>query len=117
MSAYDYARPRATASRLLARFGLTGAIRRYAASGSPHDPTLTPTDYAATLFDDPDGWQGAIDGTLVRMTDKKVIVSVLAIQPTESDKIVIGGSEYEIVRVMPLSPSGVDVMWTIQARA
>lgn len=119
MLAFDYSRSIATAQRLIARFGQTGAIRRITSTGSPHDPALTATDYSCTLVDDPEGWEASeIAGTLIQATDKKLYVSTagLTIDPGEADKIVVGGAEYQIVQTKKMAPAGVTVMWIIAAR-
>ncbi|WP_146617680.1 hypothetical protein [Rhodoplanes serenus] len=119
MSAFDYARSRATADRLIARFGQSGAIRRAGApSGDPWNPTAgESTDHPCALvvlaYDTRE-----IDGTLIRSSDRKVLVAAggLAVEPTAADRIVIGGTALEIVRVAPLAPGGTVVLYEIQAR-
>lgn len=117
MSTYDYTRPRATADRLVTRFGQTGAIRRQTASGSENNPTFTPTDHECTLVTEAYK-TSEIDGSRVMASDLKVILAKgdLAISPTTEDKLVIGGVPYSIVDVSPLSPGGVVVLWQMQVR-
>lgn len=117
MSTFDYTRTRATADRLLARFGQTGAIRRVYSTGPVYDPVQTTTDYACTLvvteYDKRD-----IDGTLILQTDRKVLVAVtgLSVVPTVTDRAVVEGVPLTIVAVMPLSPGGTVVMYELQVR-
>jgi len=61
--------------------------------------------------------RGLVDGTLIRATDKRVMLASEGIEPTTADKVVIGGITHAIVSVMPLAPSGVDLMYEVQARA
>lgn len=118
MATFDYARSRATAERLIARFGMTGAIRRSTQSGPTYDPVLTDTDYACQLvvmnYEDRE-----VDGTLILSTDKKLYVSTAGLPITleRSDKIVAGGVAFSIEKLKPLSPAGVIVFWEVQGRA
>lgn len=117
MASFDYAHIRATAARLIAKFGQAGAIRRTTTSGSSYDPETVTTDHACQLAvmqytDD------KIDGTLIMRGDKLVYLSTagLSIEPSTADKVVIGGEEHAIVNVKPLSPAGLVVFYEIQAR-
>lgn len=117
MAAFDYARARSTAERLLARFGQSGTIRRLVKSGTSYDPVLTPADYACTLVDlDYDERQ--VDGSLIKRGDRMVYLSTagFTIRPELSDKVLIGGVEHAIMNVMPLAPSGTTVFFQLQAR-
>lgn len=119
MTAFDYTRPRATAARLLERFGQTGVIRRLTqGAGEPHNPgPAVPADHPCTFVVDIYKTFER-DGTLIKAGDKKVLVKAegLAIAPTTSDKIIIAGEVHTIVSVEPLSPAGTVVMYTVQAR-
>lgn len=114
---FDYAAARATAERLIAKFGQTANIRRLSTTGDDWNPTITTTDYACTLAV-VDYTSREIDGTQIRAGDKKAIISTqgLAISPTTDDRLVIGSEVHEIVRIMPLSPGGTVVIWQAQAR-
>lgn len=117
MATFDYARARATAERLIAKFGTTGAIRRSVKTGPDYDPEITETDYACTLvtleYDD-----AKIDGTLIRKTDKLIYVSTagLGITLAESDRVIADGKAYAIENLKPLSPAGIVVYYEVQGR-
>jgi hypothetical protein len=117
MSAFDYSRARATAERLIARFGQSATIRRTTRSGPAYDPTTASADYpckaARLAYSDKQ-----IDGSRIRDSDSLVYLSIagLTIAPTEQDQIIIGGVAHEIVTVKPLSPAGTVVFFEIQAR-
>jgi nucleoside-diphosphate-sugar epimerase len=119
VTGFDYANSRATAERLLARFGQVGAIERVTPGGGPaHNPgPSTTTSYPATLvaLDYSDRER---DGTLIQTGDRKVLISTagLSITPTSADRIVIQGSRFEIVNLNPLDPAGTVVMWQVQVR-
>lgn len=117
---FNYHRAQATALRLINKFGRDGSIvRDMPGSGSEWDPgEPVPTPFACTLamlgFDNKD-----IDGTLIKASDKKVYIAAkgLAIIPTTTDKLMIGGVSHTVVRVMPLNPAGINVYFEVQARA
>lgn len=117
MAGFDYARSRAAAERLIARFGTSGAIRRSVNAGPSYDPEVTDTDYPCRLvvleYSDTN-----IDGTLIRGTDKQIYISTadVAITLTKSDKVIVDGEEYGIERLKPLRPGGLVVYWEVQGR-
>lgn len=119
MTAFNYARPKATADRLITRFGQTGTLRRPTVSGTAYNPTEgVPVEYAC-LFVITDFAAHEIDGTRVLATDKKVLLAKgdLAVDPLTSDLLVeADGSVYKIIRVEPLQPGDTVVMHTLQVR-
>lgn len=117
MTAFNYTRTRATAERLIARFGQTGALRRMVSDNDPFNPELVPTDYACT-FAVLDYAKKDVDGTLIKQTDQMAYLSTagLAITPETTDRLVVGGSPLTVVNVKPLSPAGVTVFWELQVR-
>lgn len=120
MPSWNYAEDRADADGMIAEAGQEGIIRRAGEStGDPWNPTVgEPTDHPCLIVDF-DFSAMEIDGSLIRAWDRRVLVSAgsLDIEPTEVDTIVIGGQEHAIVRVSPLAPGGVVVLYEIQARA
>jgi len=118
LAKFNYRRSVQVANRLIDKFGQTGAIRRTETSGVPWDPGTSDTDYPCTLVA-LDYDQRDVDGTLIKSTDKKVYVATkgLTIQPTTTDKVIIGGVASTIVQAKPLNPAGTVVFWELQARA
>jgi hypothetical protein len=117
LGAFNYNRSRATAERLIKKFGMAGAVRRQTNTGPAYDPAVITTDYPCRLvvldYDD-----AKIDGTLIRRSDKLIYLSTegLAVMPTGADAIVAEAA-YQIIDIKPLSPAGVVVFWEIQARS
>lgn len=121
MTAFNYARPLASANRLIAKFGQLGAIRRVGEGTGPEwDPTPgSAVDHDAFMavldYDSTD-----VDGTRILATDKYVLVAVgnLPIEIGLSDKVVeADGTVYSIVPPLkPLKPAGTIVFYEIQAR-
>ena len=119
MSVFDYARSKASADRLLARFGQTGAVRRTPQTGTAYNPADgTPVNHTA-VFAVIDYSNEDIDGTRVLATDKRVIMGVgtLTITPSTSDLLIeASGGVYKIVRVAPFDPAGTPTHFDIQVR-
>lgn len=118
--AFDYDRAQGTAERLLVNFGARGAIRRQTpGSGPSYDPgppvlTDHPATVAVTAYT-----AREIDGTRIRATDKKALVSSagLPFEPTTSDKLLdASGQAYTIVNVEVLRPAETTVLYTLQVR-
>lgn len=114
--AYNYEPLIQTAARLITEFGQTGAIRRPSLSGDAWNPTVTATDYGAVLAVMKYPLR-EIDGTLILSDDRKVYVKAGAdVTPSASDKLVIGGAEFEIISVETIAPSGVNLVHIVQVR-
>ena len=124
MSTFDYSRPRATAERLIARFGQTGSFRRKApgSGGQPWNPATktggVATEYPCTFV--------LLDYTLrekansdIGMTDKRALISTsgLTIEPSASDELMVDGEAHAIVNIMPLSPGGTVILYEAQVVA
>ena len=58
-----------------------------------------------------------IDGTLIQAGDRKVMVSASGERPLASDNLRIDDKTHQIVSVDELSPQGVALYYTVQARA
>ena len=119
MSVFDYARSKASADRLLARFGQTGSVRRTPQTGTAYNPTDgAPVDHPVT-FVVTEFSAREIDGTRVLASDKKALVAVgaLSITPGTADLLLdpeVPG--YKIVKVDPLNPGGTVVVYQMQVR-
>jgi hypothetical protein len=101
----DWAAVAAEVAGALGEVGGAGIIRRYTKSGPSYDPTLTPTDYPCTVFQDMVELT-KMTGTLIEVNDRRVYVAAsgLMITPTTADKWVLDGREYAIKSVRPLQP-------------
>jgi hypothetical protein len=121
MTAFDYARPLATANRLIERYGQLGAVRvEGEASGPSYDPEPgEPEDHPARFvmieFD-----AGEIDGTRILATDKKALLAPgsLAITPSTDHHLVeADGTVWNIVPpVQTLRPAETTLLFTLQVR-
>jgi hypothetical protein len=58
-----------------------------------------------------------IDGTLIRATDKRVMIAGTAPKPLTSWRVTIAGQVHSIVNVMELAPAGEPLYFEVQARA
>ncbi len=115
MSTFDYAGLKQTATGLIIKFGRDVTLRHIVKSGSPYDPTLTPTDSTIKAAVVPFN-QNDVDGTQILMSDKKFIFTS-DIEITHDMKLVDGGKEYSIVTNNPINPGDVNVVNLVQARA
>lgn len=121
MTAFDYSESRDDVDELIAEFGQVVALRRDVASGPASEPTVTPTDYATTAAI-LDFSARQIDGENILATDRRALVAAgpltaLGITGIAApDSLVIGGVPIPIVRVQPLNPAGVVVMYDCQLR-
>ncbi|MBN8951444.1 MULTISPECIES: hypothetical protein [unclassified Rhizobium] len=117
MAAFDYDRARATAARLIAKFGQKGSLRRTTNAGPDYDPVQTSEDFDCSLVD-LDQSQAHVADTLIQRGDRMVYLSTegLSITPMLSDRLLIGGVEHAIVDIQPLSPGGTVVFWQLQVR-
>ena len=114
---FDYTRSRATAERLLAKYGQAAIITRTTSVGDDWNPRLKPANHPCTIVVT-DFKNREIDGTLVQAGDKKVIVSTsgLTIEPATGDKIAVGGFDHSIVSVKPINPGGLVIIYQLQCR-
>jgi len=119
---FDYTRQKATAERLLARFGQTCTLRKITNTGTEFDPTQTTTDADVTAVDLNQRIRDR-DGTLVGQTLRTLYVSTAAgVTPKKGDSVAVGVAKasvtsstpfIEISEVRPLSPGGVNMMWEV----
>jgi hypothetical protein len=121
VSTFNYAKTRATADRLITKFGQAVTLRRNVASGPAYDPTLTPTDYA-TKGAKVDFTLKQLQGGTVLATDERWLVAagplasvgITAMQPP--DIIVVGGIERQVMKADPVAPGGTVVVFDCQCR-
>lgn len=129
MAGFNYTKSRATAARLMKKFGQTGAIRRTTMTGGdPWNPTPETNDYPCKLVVTEYSLKER-ESSLVEQNDRKALISTEGVSipalpdnpasvdaPTVADRLVIGGNVLSIIHVEPLNPGGTVVMWTAQAR-
>ena len=117
MAAKDYTQSRATATRLLEKFGASAVIVSMEAGDGPAwdpgAPTETENAVTAAVVE-----YSAFErnGTSVEAGDKKALVTAGVIAPDTSMIFRWQGVDHQIVRVMPISPAGVDVVFEMQVR-
>lgn len=118
MTRFDYSRARATAERLIAKFGQAGAVKRI----TPPDPVYggdpVVTSYPATLV--PMAYEARyIDGTVIQTGDMQIYISAvgLPIEPTVGDVVAANGKDYAIINGDPNKYDGITpVVFIVQAR-
>ena len=114
----DYLKMRERVTKSIAEFGAPAIIRHKVASpNTPWNPgSGTITDYEVyaviTEYDTRE-----IDGTAIRRTDQKALVSVNdEIEVTTNDDLVMGELSYNILNARPISPAGIAVVYELQVR-
>jgi len=120
-----YARMQTTANRLLAGKGQSITLS-HVASGVYNPATGVITGEVTTV----QTGTGAvfeygnknIDGTLIKVGDKQLLLSALKTDGTElvppavNDTVTIGGTVYTITQIKPLSPAGTVVLYDANLR-
>lgn len=113
---FDYGMTRATATRLIQRFGQRAVLRRPAESGAPWNPTRTPTDVDITAVDLDEEVRDR-SGALVGQTQRRLLVSArVGVTPTKADTVSIparSATFHQVSEVRPLAPGGSVLMWTL----
>ncbi len=110
---FNYAAARATAERLIARFGQSATLRKVSRSGTAYAPTIDETDTTITVVDLNQRVRDQ-SGTLIGQSQRTLYVSTSAgVVPEKDDKVVIGGTEHEIGEVRALSPGGTVVFYEV----
>lgn len=113
---FDYSKTRATAQRLINRFGATLTFTREAAGS--YDPTTGSTSNTTTNYTTNVVWleysKDEVDETTIFRGDAKLICDG---QVEPDDLVIYQGETWRIVDTSPLNPTGSDrVLTTAQAR-
>lgn len=114
---FDYSRSKATASRLISRFGQSATLTQETLTGPDYNPTITETDYTVKVAV-MEYSNLEVDGSSIQQTDRMAYLSTdgLSVTPQTDDKLTIGGQEHQIINVKPLSPGGTVVFYELQVR-
>lgn len=75
--------------------------------------TETETELPAIIQDYP---RSMIDGTVIQMGDRRVMMSALGPRPSTGDRLRVAGQEFRVLMVKDLAPSGVALYYELQAR-
>lgn len=126
MAQFDYAKSKATADRLIGRFGMPAVLRVPTSTGPVYDPTPgAPKDYPCTVVvRDFSTYEVTAAGGRVLTKDKKVILAKgnLPLDPSPAHKLLLGGVEHVIVGpdvglgIKTVAPGGVTVLYQLQVR-
>jgi len=109
------------ADELLAEFGQTATLgvpgaQTLNTTTGVKDVTYTSHTVTATVFDYP---QKLIDGNLIRVGDKKVIISAvgLTVSPAPLQKFTdVNGLVYKVINARAVAPAGQSVLWILQVQ-
>lgn len=112
---FDYSNLKATADRLIARFGKPATLISFTSSGPDFDPVITETETAITLVETGYSLTNRNE-SLVQAGDKIWLVQAAA-APSLSDKIELDGTRYNMVDIQPVAPGATTLLFEVQARA
>lgn len=114
-----------TAKELITEFGEISKVRRIvpgipdpATPWKPVQPTITEVDVTAVWlnYNLQSSGELYVGGSLVKSTDKKVLVAALDIQDINpSDQLVRSDGEvFKVINAKLLDPNGQKILWTLQ---
>ena len=113
---FDYTRVRATAERLLERFGQVATLVKPGTMTGPEwSPTPGPaTEHTITAVDE-NALRRDVSGTLIGEAVHALMVSTSAgVTPEQADRVRLAdGRTLEITEVRPLAPGGVVLLWQV----
>lgn len=118
---FDYAQAAQDADELIREFGQAGTIlstpERDIWDDTP--PAAAATDCTVVVLPIESGQTGYdVAGTLIKAGDVQILCSVVGLEkaPTTTDRVVTANGTFNIVRVNPLAPAGVAVLYDIVGR-
>lgn len=113
-----------TAKELIEEFGEQATVRRITPGvptvpGQPVPPTVTNIPVSAVWlnYNLQSSGELYVGGSLIKSTDKKVLVAALDVQDiSPSDQIIRAtGEVFKVVNAKLLDPNGQKILWTLQA--
>lgn len=112
-----YSNLAATALRMLEKFGqdvvrMRPTAAAYDTSTSAAAVTTASATFRAAVLD---YGTDEVDGTLVKATDKRMIVEAAAL-PQAKDLFTIGGVQYSAIKCREINPAGTPVAHEVQIR-
>lgn len=102
MVPFNYARPQASADRMIKRYGQTGTVTRITAPDPINGGDGTETAYPATLV--PMAYSAReIDGTVILAGDMQIYISAigLPITPSPGDLVSANGKTFRVINADP----------------
>jgi hypothetical protein len=120
----DYNKSAATAQRLIKKFGVSASFRRIEGTEDPLKPwegeTDTEVGYPTTACLIPlsaTDIKLMPDGTSLDTAQRCLMEAVdLKQEPTVGDAVLIDGVTWQIINVVPLKPSTINVFWDMIVR-
>lgn len=115
------AKARATAERLINKFGKPITIRRTSSTYNPATGSTTETtaDHSGNAAPPSPYEERLIDGSLIQVGDMRVTVparSLSIVPSTTTDTVVMDGATWQLVRVMPLFSGELVATYELQVR-
>ena len=114
---FDYTRLRATADRLINRFGQTATlIKPGKMTGSEWSPVQGPATEHSIFAVDENAMRRDLSGTLIGEAVHALMISTSSgVTPEQADRVRLAdGRDLEITEVRPLSPGGVALLYEVK---
>jgi hypothetical protein len=112
MSRKDYSGLKATASRLIDKFGQDATLSKQGAdTGQPWDPEPGAATTSAIILCDIGYSLVNRNETLVQQGDRRVLISAAGSEPVVGDEVIVESVTYTLVESMPLTPGGTVLMY------
>lgn len=114
MTGFNYDRMRATAERLIGRFGFPITLRKPGATTGPEWAPVagSPVDYTLTCLDQRIVHRD-MSGTLIGTSSRVLMVEAVGVVPAKADRVLVRGQWHEVIDVQPQSPGGVDLYYDL----
>ena len=114
---YDYSRLRATADRLIAKFGVDAILHRPGTVNETTYPTVQlpgPKDPCIVVRDTYSAMERT--GTLIEEGDVKLLIAVTDTPPTTADRLEVQGVTYHLQSVDPIQPGPTVLLYQARGR-
>lgn len=119
--AFNYITSRATADRLITKFGAAAFVRRVTNSGSDFDPIQTTADFPTFATKIEFTWKQMQGGNVLENDERWLVAAgpldafgILSVLP--GDALVVGSVVKSVLDSKPLAPAGVTVLFDCHIR-
>lgn len=115
---FDYTKSRATATRLIKRFGKDVTLHSRSASGTEYDPTIAETTPTLRVVDLNRVLATQGNGGLVVGSRRTLLAEAkTGVTPKKDDEVEMDGVKHTIDEARPLSPGTVTILWELDLKA
>lgn len=117
VSRKDYSGLKATASRLIDRFGQDATLSKQGAdTGQPWDPEPGASVTSAIVLCDIGYSLVNRNETIIQKGDRRVLISAAGSEPVVGDEVIVESQTYGVIESMPLTPGGTVLLYEVMLR-